>query len=459
MCGVIGIVSKKKEVSKDLYCGLYGLQHRGKEAAGIVTFAGDNYYSHLGIGEIAVVFRNGDILAGLKGNIGIAHNRYSTAGESNPANIQPIRGVWKGKEFWLGHNGNLVNTEILREYCQKKRFKFKNTSDTGVIAALISLTKAPSFEKAVEEVLQKLKGAHSLVILYEDRIIAVKDSLGIRPLCVGKREDAFVVASETCALYHMGASLIREVDPGEMLIITQSGIKEYFRPPVKKRKFCIFEFVYFLRPDSIVFGRRVKDVQKNMGRYLARECPASADLAVPIPDSGKYGGLGFIEKSGTKDGQEAMLRTHLVSRTFIEPIQELRERGAELKFVVIEEEIAGKKIVTIDDSIVRGTTQKRLTGLFKKAGAKEVHSRVFSPPYRYPCYFGIDTYRIKDELIAERKGGDVEEIRKELGLDSLCYLSLDSLLKAILETPGTPLTKDDFCTSCFSGEYPVPIED
>jgi len=457
MCGVVGIISKSKEVSKDLYRGLYGLQHRGKEAAGIVTTDGKKCYSHLGMGEIALVFRNGDILARLKGNIGIAHNRYSTAGESKPFNIQPISGFWKGKEFWLGHNGNLVNTEILREYCQKKGFKFKTTSDTGVIAALISLTKAPSFEKAVELTLPKLKGAYALVILYEDRIIAVKDELGIRPLCLGKREDAFIVASETCALYHMGASLIREVDPGEILIIDRDGIKEYFHPPVKKRKFCIFEFVYFLRPDSIVFGRRVKNVQKNMGRNLARECPVSADLAIPIPDSGKYGGLGFIEESGIKDGQEAMLRTHLVSRTFIEPIQELRERGAELKFVVIKEEIAGKKIVTIDDSIVRGTTQKRLTNLFKKAGAKEVHSRVFSPPYRYPCYYGIDTYRIKDELIAERRKGDVEEIRKELGLDSLSYLKLDSLIKAILEVPGTPLTKDDFCTCCFSGEYPIPI--
>lgn len=457
MCGVVGIVSKSKEVSKDLYCGLYALQHRGKEAAGIVTTDGKKCFSHLGMGEIALVFRDGDILAGLKGNIGIAHNRYSTAGESNPANIQPIGGVWKGKEFWLGHNGNLLNTETLRRQCKEKGFEFKNTSDTGVIAALISLTEAPSFEKAIELTLPKLKGAYSLLILYEDKIFAVKDNLGIRPLCVGKREDDFIVASETCALYHMGAVLVRELDPGEILIITRTGIKEYFHPAVKKRKFCIFEFVYFLRPDSIIFGRRVKNVQKNMGINLAKECKVSADLAVPIPDSGKYGGYGFMEKSGIKNGQEAMLRTHLVSRTFIEPIQELRERGAELKFVVIEEEIAGKKIVAIDDSIVRGTTQKRLTKLFRKAGAKEVHGRVFSPPYRYPCHYGIDTYRIRNELIAQRKGGDVEEIRKELDLDSLCYLSLESLLKAILETPGENLTKDDFCTCCFSGQYPIPI--
>ncbi len=456
MCGIIGIVSKKREVAKDLYCGLYALQHRGKEAAGIVTFDGKQCYARLGVGEIPTVFRNG-ALEKIPGKVGIAHNRYSTAGVNNLANIQPIRGVWKEQEFYIAHNGNLINTEALREYCQKKGFQFKATSDTAVIAALISLTQSQSFEKAVEQALSKLKGAYALVILYRDKIIAAKDGLGIRPLCFGKSENYFVVASETCALYHLGVSLIREIDPGEILIIDKSGIKEYFHPPVKKRKFCIFEFVYFLRPDSIVFGRRVKDVQKNMGRNLAKDCPVSADLALPIPDSGKYGCYGFIEESGIKDGQEGILRTHLVSRTFIEPIQELRERGVELKFVVIEEEVAGKKIVIIDDSIVRGTTQKRLVALFRKAGAKEVHSRIFSPPYRYPCHYGIDTYRIKDELIAEKKEGDVEKVRQELELDSLCYLSLESLLKAVVDVSGQPLIKDDFCTCCFNGEYPIKI--
>ena len=458
MCGVVGIVSKKREVAKDLYCGLYALQHRGKEAAGIATFDGGKYYSRLGIGEIPVVFRNG-ALEKLPGRIGIGHNRYSTAGVSNLANIQPLRGVWKGNEFYIAHNGNLVNAETLRRYCLERGFKFEATSDTGVIAALISLTEASSFEKTIEQVLLKLRGAYSLVILYQDKIIAAKDNLGIRPLCFGKSENYFVVASETCALYHLGVSLIRELDPGEILIMDESGIKEYFHPPVKKRKFCVFEFVYFLRPDSIIFGRRVKDVQKNMGMHLARECPVSADLVVPIPDSGKYGGYGFIEGSGVKNGQEAILRTHLVSRTFIEPVKELRDRGVELKFVVMEEDVVGKKVVIVDDSIVRGTTHKRLVNLFRKAGSKEVHSRIFSPPYRYPCYYGIDTYRIQDELIAQRKEGDVEEIRKELGLDSLCYLSLESLLKAIIEVSGQKLTKDDFCACCFSGEYPVPIED
>lgn len=456
MCGVIGIVNKSKDVSQDLYCGLYGLQHRGKESAGIVTFDGKKTYSHLGMGEIPTVFRNG-ALKKLHGNIGIAHNRYSTTGLSNPENIQPIKGVWQGKEFWLAHNGNLINTETLRDYCESKGVRSKTTSDTGIIAALISLTKAPTFEEAVVKVLPELKGAYALVFLYGDKIMAVKDDLGIRPLCLGKREDAFIVISESCALYHLGATLIREIEPGEIVIINKTGINQYRRPKHKKRKFCIFELIYFMRPDSIIFGRRVKDVQKNMGRHLAKECPVSADLVVPIPDSGKYGGYGFIEESGLKNGEEAILRTHLVSRTFIEPMQELRNKGAEWKFVVFEEMVKGKKIVTIDDSIVRGTTQKRLTNIFRKAGAKEVHGRIFSPVYRYPCYYGIDTGRENGELIAERENSKIEEIRKELGLDSLCYLSLDSLIKAVLEVPGTPLTKDDFCTCCFSGKYPITV--
>jgi len=459
MCGIVGIVSKSKEVAKDLYCGLYALQHRGKESAGIVTFDGEKYYSHLGKGEIAVVFRNDDILGRLKGDIGIGHNRYSTVGKSNLANIQPIRGIWKGKEFWVAHNGNLVNTEVLREECLKKGYQFKITSDTGVIAALISLSEVSSFEKAVEEVLSKLKGAYALVILYQDKIIAGKDNLGIRPLCLGKTKNYFIVASETCALYHLGAEFFREVEPGEIVIIDESGFREYKRPEIKKRKFCIFEFVYFLRPDSIMFGRRVKDVQKNMGRHLARECPVSAEIVVPIPDSGKYGGYGFIEESKIKSGEEAMLRSHLVSRTFIEPIQELRDRGVELKFVIMEEEVAGKKVVFIDDSIVRGTTQKRLVNLFKKAGAREIHSRIFSPPYRYPCYYGIDTYRIEDELIAKRHDGNLKKIRAEIGFNSLAYLSLDSLIKAVIEVSGEPLTRDDFCLACFNGQYPIPIEE
>ena len=460
MCGVVGIVSKNhKEVAKDLYCALYALQHRGKESAGMVTWDGNRYYSHRGKGEIALVFRNGDILGNLKGKVGIAHNRYSTAGFSDVINIQPLKGIWQGKEFWIAHNGNLVNAEILRRECERKGFRFKTTSDTGVISALISLTKTQTFEGAIKEVIPRLKGAFCLLILFERKIYVIKDTFGIRPLCLGETDESFIVASESCALYHLNAKLIREVQAGEFLIIDSYGIKEYFKFPCTQRKFCIFEFIYFLRPDSKVFGRRVKDVQKQMGKNLAKEAPVKADIAIPIPDSGKYGGYGFIEESKIENGEEAMLRTHLVSRTFIEPVQEMRKRGIELKFVVMEEEVRGKSIVMIDDSIVRGNTQKRLIKLFKKAGAKKIHTRIFSPPYRFPCYYGIDTYRVKDELIAKRHRGDVEKIREELELDSLKYLSLEGVIEAILKVKGETLKKEDFCTACFDGKYPIPLND
>ncbi len=462
MCGIIGIVSRsKRQIASDMYFGLYALQHRGKESAGMVTIDDGKYYSHKGMGEIPGVFDKG-ILSNLPGSIGIAHNRYSTTAESDKQNIQPIRGIWGGKEFWIVHNGNLVNTEKIIEQCLAKGRQPYTSSDTGAIATLISMSSDFSFEGAVKKAVKKLEGAFSFIILYNDRIIAIRDKLGIRPLCLGKRKDGFLVASESCAIHHMGGTLIRGITPGEMLVINKEEAKKYYCPRVINRKHSIYEFIYFSRPDSIILGRRVRDIRMNMGRLLAKECPVDADIVIPIPDSGTCGGIGFIEESKIADGQSAILRTHLVSRTFIEPIQELREKGVDLKFVIYDEDIKGKKIVLIDDSIVRGTTMKRLIKFFRDAKAKEVHARIFSPPYRYPCYYGVDTYRVEDELIAKRKNGDVEEIRKELGLDSLGYLSLDSAIKAVIETPcitrtSVSLTKDDFCSACFSGKYPVEL--
>ncbi len=460
MCGIIGIVSRSRQVASDMYYGLYGLQHRGKESAGMVTSeCGEKCCFQGEMGEIPIVFSK-KILERLSGNVGIAQNRYSTTSESSFENIQPIQGYWGGEEFWIAHNGNLINTEDLREYCLNKGRQPSADSDTAAIASLISLTSAFSFEQAVKKTIQKLRGAFSLVILYKDRIIVVRDSLGIRPLCLGKRKDGYIVASETCALHHMGATLIREIDPGEISVINRAGIKKYYHPSVTARKFCIFELIYFSRPDSIVLGRRVGDVQENMGRLLAQEHPAEADIVIPIPDSGNYGGWGFIEVSKIPNGQKAILRTHLISRTFIEAVQELRDQGVDLKFVILKEKVMGKRVVLIDDSVVRGTTQKRLVKWLRAAGAKEIHARIFSPPYMYPCYYGIDTYRVKDELIAKRNKGDIEKIRQELGLDSLEYLSLDLAIKAIIETPCVrkpciSLKPDNFCAACFNSRYPV----
>ncbi len=454
MCGILGVVNSEKEAASDLYFGLYALQHRGKESAGIVTTNGKTIYSQLGMGEIPMVFK-GDALKRLCGSSGIAHNRYSTTSASNIENIQPIRGFWRKEEFWIAHNGNLVNTEILRQECLNRGRTPYASSDTGIIATLISLHCSDSFEEAVKETANKLKGAFSIVILYKGKIIALRDNFGFRPLHFGIRENDFMVSSETCALYHMGATPIREIEPGEMVTIDKTGISAYHRSPSDNRRFCIFEIIYFLRPDSVIFGKRVKNFRKKMGEFLARDHPVKADIVIPIPDSGKYGGIGFIRESGIKNGEETILRTHLTTRTFIEPVQELREKGVDLKFVLFEEDIQGKIVAIVDDSIVRGVTIKKLVQRLRKAGAKEIHARIHSPPYRFPCFFGIDTYRVRDELIAARHQGDVEKIKEEIELASLEYLSVESMINAVIEVSDEYLTKKNFCAACFTGEYPV----
>lgn len=460
MCGIIGVLNESKEAALDLYIGLYAQQHRGKESARIVTFNGKSFYSRGGMGEIPVVFRH-ETLKTFSGKIGIAHNRYSTTAKSDSENIQPIQEFWRGEEFWLAHNGNLVNTEELRKECFKRGKKPVTSSDTGAIATLISLSEASSFEKALEETLRKLKGAFSIVILKQDEIIALRDKLGIRPLCLGKRGNDWIVASESCALAHLGAVLIREIEPGEVLIIKSLGEqkKYYYSANLSNTpKQCIFEYIYFQRPDTIVGERRMMNVRENMGRFLARELSkhlSGIDLVIPIPDSGNDGGLGFIEESGIKNGAKSLFRPHLFSRTFIEPISEFRDMGIELKHVIIPEKIARKRIVLVDDSIVRGTTTKRLTQRLREAGAKKIYIVVHSPPYRYPCYYGIDTYRVRGELLAARCNGDIEKMRQEIGADFLGYLSIESTIKAIIEISGKPLSKENFCTACFTGEYPV----
>ena len=457
MCGIIGVCNQEKETAPDLYIGLYALQHRGKESARMVTFDGEKFHCQGGMGEIPSVFKT-ETLRKLPGKLGIAHNRYSTSSISGRENIQPIKGLWRGEEFWLAHNGNLVNAEEIRKECLKQGKTPATSSDSGAIATLISLSQAPSFREAVKETVEKLKGAFSIVILKKDEIVALRDNFGFRPLHLGKRKKDWLVSSETCALYHLGAFHVREIKPGEILLITKSGVRKYWQFPTKERKYCIFEYIYFQRPDSIERGRRICDCRENMGKILAKKFPIEADLVIPIPDSGLYGGIGFIEESGLENGIKALFRPHIFSRTFIEPVQSHREKGIELKFVILKEKVKGKRIVLIDDSIVRGTTIKKIIEGLKKAEAKEVHVRIHSPPYKNPCYFGIDTWRVKDELIAAKHEGNIEKIRKEIGADSLSYLEIKSVIKAICETPGEPLKENEFCTACFTGIYPINPE-
>lgn len=455
MCGILGIsVPYSHNVAQDLYTGLYGLQHRGKESTGIVTYDGVDYWYHGDMGEIALVFQ-GDILKNMPGPIGIAHNRYSTAGESEPQNIQPIRDLWHGQEFWVAHNGNIVNTDELRKWCCERGAVFKTTSDTGVMAKVISLTDEPTLEEAVIRAFPRFRGAFSMVILYQGRIIALRDTFGFRPLSLGQKDGSYFVASETGVFSHLKARLLRDVEPGEIVSLGPMGPITLKKFPSTEKKFCVFECIYFLRPDAKVFSRRARAVREKMGELLFLEHPAKGDIVLGIPDSGEDAGRGFIKISGIEDGRQGILRTHLTSRTFIEPIQELRERGVELKFIFLEEYFAGKNVILVDDSLVRATTMRRFISHLKEAGAARIDVRISSPPYKFPCVYGVDTYRIVSELAAVRHRGNIEKIRQEIGADSLGYLSIENVIKAIIETPGESLTCFDFCTACFTGDYPV----
>lgn len=452
MCGILGILAPRN-ISQELYGGLYGLQHRGKESAGIVTYDGIDYRYHAGMGEIAMVFRD-DVLKNMLGPIGIAHNRYSTTGRSELKNVQPIRDAWKGQEFYIVHNGNLVNTDELRKWCESRGAVFETTSDTGVMAKVIGLTDAFNFEEAVMMSFPRFRGAFSVIILYQGKIIAFRDTFGFRPLSLGKRDNAYFIASETGVFSHLKAKLLRDVEPGEIISLGPPGFSTIKKFPSLERKFCIFEYIYFLRPDAKVLGRRAKTVRKMMGKLLCLEHPADGDIVLGIPDSGLDAALGFSNASGIPMG-EGIMRTHHTSRTFIEPAQEARERGVEFKFIYLEEYIAGKRIILIDDSLVRATTMRKVIARLKELGAASINVRISSPPYQFPCFYGMDTHKISSELAAVRHRGDIEKIREEIGADSLEYLSVKNTIKAILETEGESFGNNDLCTACFTGEYPV----
>ncbi|OHA07803.1 MAG: amidophosphoribosyltransferase [Candidatus Sungbacteria bacterium RIFCSPLOWO2_01_FULL_47_10] len=466
MCGLIGVVAEdgSVSVSEELYAGLWSLQHRGKESAGIVTYGGLQYRDRREMGTVDVVFRNNH-LSELSGNAGIGHVRYSTAGASCPENVQPIEGVYRSTPFWIAHNGNLTNTRELRDECMRRGYFFRTTTDTEVIAALIYFNERYDFLDAVRSALSRIRGTYSLVLLYKDSVYGIRDSSGNRPLVYGERRGIRVIASESVACDVLGipyvadfsAGMIRKITPGHAGALFPVSAGSVLQLPEAK-KFCIFEYVYFSRPDARFDGRRVKAAQRQMGRNLWRESPVDADVVVPVLDSGKYAAEGFSRESGIPM-EESLFRSHYVGRTFIEPLQERREKGMQIKFNPIAEEVSGKRVAVVDDSIVRATAAKKVTHLLRKAGAQEVHLRISSPPYRHPCYYGIDTYRIEGELIAKRHNGNIEEIRKEIGVDSLGYLSLAGLVRSILEVSGkkSQLRENNFCHACFSGEYHIRV--
>ena len=448
-CGIFGI-HDYHEVAKLCYFGLYALQHRGQESAGIAVADGNDIAVHKGMGLVPDVFEI-DHLKTLKGDSAIGHVRYSTTGSSTISNAQPFVVRHKNKSYAVAHNGNLVNALQLKNELEESGSIFQTTMDSEIFLHLFVKNMKHGFENALVETVSRLKGAFSFVALTsKGEIIGIKDPNGFRPLCLGKLNGHYVLASETCALDLVQAELVREIDPGEIVIISKDGIKSIKTPNIPKRSFCIFEFIYFARPDSIIFGQNVYLMRKAHGRCLAREAPVDADLVMPFPDSGTYAALGYSEESGIPF-EMAMIRNHYVGRTFIQPTQSMRDFGVRIKLNPIKELLKGKDIIIIEDSIIRGTTVKTRVKALRELGVKRVHMRVSCPPHRFPCHYGID-FSTRGELIASNKS--IEELKNFLELDSLNYLSIEGLLNS----SGFTNPENKFCKACFDGCYPVEFD-
>ncbi|HEU0105880.1 MAG TPA: amidophosphoribosyltransferase [Vicinamibacteria bacterium] len=445
-CGLFGIYGHP-EAARLTYLGLYAQQHRGQESAGIVASDGRQLRLEKAMGLVNDVFDDARVDA-LVGDKAMGHVRYSTAGDTVAANAQPILIECHRGPIALGHNGNIVNASILRHELEAAGSIFQSTSDTEVVLHLYARSHRETLEDAIAASLSKVMGAFSLLFLTKDALVAARDPWGFRPLVIGKLEGATIVASETCALDLIDAEYVREVAPGELIVIDRDGLRSFHPFPPEPVRQCVFEHIYFARPDSEVFGRNVLGTRQRLGRQLAREAPADADIVVPVPDSGMGAALGYSEESGLPF-QWGLIRNHYVGRTFIEPKQSIRSFGVKIKLNPVRSVLEGKRVVLIDDSIVRGTTSRKIVGMVREAGAREVHMRISSPPTTGPCYYGIDT-PLKTELIASSHS--TEEIRQSICADSLAYLSHEGLLAAIGDADG-----QRHCTACFSGRYPVAV--
>ncbi len=447
-CGIVGLFDDSgAPVGEALYYGLYALQHRGQESAGMAVSDGREIRGHKAMGLVNEVFGEEEAMARLgAGHLGIGHVRYSTSGASELTNSQPLVVRYSEGTIALAHNGNLVNAEALRSELESLGSIFQTTLDTEIIASIIA-RKGGDIIDAIKHAMQQIKGSYGLVIMTKDKLIGVRDPLGIRPLALGRVGNAYVVASESCAFDAVGAEFIRDVRPGEIIVIDQDGLKSIRTEIPLESKLCIFEFVYFARTDSVIDGISAYQARENAGRLLARRFPVEADLVSGVPDSAITAAIGYAKESGIPYG-ESLAKNRYVGRTFIQPQQQMRENGVKIKLNALRRNVQGKRVVLLDDSIVRGTTSRKIVEMLRMAGAREVHMRVSSPPVRFPCYFGIDTPN-SDQLIGANHS--IEEIRKIIGADSLEYLSLGDLMKTV-EGSGC-----GFCTGCFDGRYPVEI--
>ena len=448
LAGVVGVYSRDHDVARVAFFGLFALQHRGQESAGISTADGDRITTQTGMGLVDQAFQEEDLLT-LTGHLAIGHTRYSTTGSNNIRNAQPIVSKGPEIEIALGHNGNVINAVELKEELAGWGCTFSSSSDSEIVAHLITHAPASTWEDRIAYCMRRLQGAYSLVVLTKDALFGIRDPLGVRPLCIGKLNGGWVIASESSALDHVGARYVREVAPGEAVMVDDQGLRTvYQREPDGKSAMCIFEHIYFARPDSILSGKLVYKSRMAMGAELAREHPIDAEMVIGVPDSATAAAVGYSQESGIPFA-EGLIKNRYVGRTFILPDQRLRELGVRRKLNPLPELIGGKKIVVVDDSIVRGTTTPHVVSMLRKGGAREIHLRVCAPPIMWPCHFGIDMATRKELLASNRT---VDEIRDYVGADSLGYLSHEGLVRAI------GLDKNNFCMACFTGNYPVPVQ-
>jgi len=451
-CAVFGIHGLP-DAAAHVALGLHALQHRGQEAAGIVSYDGQQFHAHRGLGLVSDIFANSQVIGRLKGAAAVGHTRYSTTGEPLLRNVQPLFAEFEFGGLAIAHNGNLTNARLLRQEMIRRGSIFQSTTDTEIFNHLIATGRGGMLERVISA-LRQVEGAYSLISMTKEGLVGVRDPLGVRPLQLGRLGDAWILASESCAFDIIGAEFVRDIEAGELVLIDEGGVHSHRPFPPARRRFCIFEFIYFARPDSIVEGTSIYEARKRIGAELAREAPVEADVVIPVPDSGVPAALGFAAESGIPF-ELGIIRNHYVGRTFIEPSDEIRHLGVKLKHNANAALIRGKKVILVDDSIVRGTTSKKIVDMVRNAGATEVHMRVSSPPTTHSCFYGVDTPK-REQLLAANQ--DVESIRTLIGADSLAYLSLDGLYRAMGEK-ARDLDAPQYCDACFSGDYPIALTD
>jgi amidophosphoribosyltransferase len=452
-CGVFGVIGHTDSAALTAL-GLHALQHRGQEAAGIVTFDGDHFHTHRALGLVGDNFSSEKVIAQLNGDSAVGHNRYSTTGETILRNVQPLFADFEFGGLAVAHNGNLTNAVALRTDLVKRGHLFQSTSDTEVIIHLIATSGGANLVGRFMEAISQIEGAFSLVALSRKKLIGARDPLGVRPLVLGRLDDAHILASETCALDIIGATYERDIEPGEIIVLDADGPHSFYLPPPKPSRFCIFEYIYFSRPDSYVEGQSVYDARKRIGAELARESPVAADLIVPVPDSGVPSAIGYAAEAGVPF-ELGIIRNHYVGRTFIEPTDQIRHLGVKLKHNTNRALLAGKRVVLVDDSIVRGTTSEKIVEMVRQAGAAEIHLRISSPPTAHSCFYGIDTPS-RGELLAATH--DIEGMRERIRADSLAFISIDGLYRA-MGLSGRNADQPQYCDACFTGDYPTRLTD